>query len=165
MAQTIRALFPNVPPQSITVLPTKASFQAGLVGGRFDFDQTVSIGMLNDNTSAIIAGVEFSANIDQLVFSDALNPAFQGGFFRLDLLAGGNGHQINLQPFYFSAFGQGGGFMTEYAATAATDQQEEIFLRLRGSIIQTPAILAAGKTTITIGITLNQYNIMGGYNV
>jgi len=165
MAQTVRALFPNVPPQAVTVLPTKASFVANLAAARFDFDQTVSIGKLNDNTTAIIAGVEFSANIDQLAFNDALNPAVNGGFFRLDLLGGGNGHQVNLQPFYFSAFGQGAGFMTEYAATAATEQQEEIFLRLRGSLVQTPAILAAGKTSIIIGVTLNQYNIMGGYNV
>ena len=165
MGQTARALFPNVNPQAITVLPTKASFVGTLAAGRFDFDQVVSIGKLNDNTSAIIAGVDFSANIDQLDFSDALNPAVNGGFFRLDLLAGGNGHQVNLQPFYFTAFGQGNGFMTEYAATAATDQQEEIFLRLRGSLIQTPRLLSSGKSSITIGVTLNQYNIMGGYNV
>lgn len=165
MAQTVRALFPGINPQAVTVLPTKASFTALLVAGKFVFDQTVSIGKLNDNTTAIIAGVEFSANIDQLDFSDALDPAANGGFFRLDLLAGGNGHQVNLQPFLFSAFGQGGGFMTEYSATAATDQQEEMFLRLRGSLIQTTRLLASGKTSITITTTLNQYNIMGGYNV
>ena len=165
MAQTVRALFPGVPPQAITVLPTKASFVATLAAGRFDFDQTLSIGKLNDNTTAIIAGVEFSANIDQLEFNYALNPAVNGGFFRLDLLAGGNGHQVNLQPFFFSAFGQGAGFMTEYAATAATDQQEEMFLRLRGSLLQTARLLSSGKTSITIAVTLNQYNIMGGYNV
>lgn len=165
MAQTVRALFPNIPPQAITVLPTKASFTAPLVAGKFAFDQTVSIGLLNDNTTAIIAGVEFSANIDQLDFNDALDSSVQGGFFRLDLLAGGNGHQVNLQPFLFSAFGQGGGFMTEYAATAATDQQEEMFLRLRGSILQTPRILTLAKSAIVIQVTLNQYNIMGGYNV
>lgn len=165
MAQTVRALFPGVPTQAITVLPTKATFTAALVAGRFDFDQRVSIGKLNDNTTAIIAGVDISASIDQLVFSDALNPAIQGGFFRLDLLAGGNGHQINLQPFFFASFGQGAGFMTEYAATAATDQQEEMFLRLRGSLLQSDRLLEAGKKEISIGITLNQYNIMGGYNV
>jgi hypothetical protein len=165
MAQTVRALFPNIPPQAITVLPTKASFTAPLVAGKFSFDQTVSIGLLNDKTTAIIAGVEFSANIDQLDFNDALDSSVQGGFFRLDLLAGGNGHQVNLQPFLFSAFGQGGGFMTEYAATAATDQQEEMFLRLRGSILQTPRILTLAKSAIVIQVTLNQYNIMGGYNV
>lgn len=165
MAQTVRALFPGVNPQAITVLPTKASFSASLVAGRFDFDQLVSIGRLNDNTTAIIAGVEFAANIDQLTFSDAINPAVNGGFFRLDLIAGGNGHQVNLSPFLFSAFGQGSGFMTEYSSKAADDQQEEMFLRLRGSLLQTPGILIGGKSEINISVTLNQFNIMGGYNV
>lgn len=167
MSQSIYALFPQLAnrPQAVEPKPRRASFTAPLAAGLFTFDVTTSIGKLNHDTKAIICGIDFAANIDQLEFSDALDPAFQDGFFRLDLVGGGNLHQINSAPFSFSAFGQGQNFIQEYTATGIEDLQEEFFLRLRGRLRQTLRLLDTGKTSVTITAQLNQFEIKGGINV
>jgi len=167
MAQSIYSLFPHLAnkPQAVEPKPRRASFSATLWSGLFSFDVMSSIGKLNHDTKAIICGIDFAANIDQLAFSDALDGSFQDGFFRLDLIGGGNLHQINSAPFSFSAFGQGQNFIQEYTATGIEDLQEEFFLRLRGQLRQTARILETGKNSITITAQLNQYEIKGGVNV
>lgn len=167
MAQSIYSLFPHLAnkPQAVEPKPRRASFSATLWSGIFTFDVMSSIGKLNHDTKAIICGIDFAANIDQLAFSDALDGSFQDGFFRLDLIGGGNLHQINSAPFSFSAFGQGQNFIQEYTATGIEDLQEEFFLRLRGQLRQTARILETGKKSITITAQLNQYEIKGGVNV
>ena len=167
MAQSIYSLFPHLAnkPQAVEPKPRRASFSATLWSGLFTFDVMSSIGKLNHDTKAIICGIDFAANIDQLAFSDALDGSFQDGFFRLDLIGGGNLHQINSAPFSFSAFGQGQNFIQEYTANGIEDLQEEFFLRLRGQLRQTARILETGKNSITITAQLNQYEIKGGVNV
>ena len=167
MSQSFYSLFPHLAnrPQAVEARPRCASFVAPLVDGFFSFDVLSSIGMLNHDTKAIICGIDFAANIDQLIFSDALDPTFQGGFFRVDLIGGGNNHQVNSSPFSFSSFGQGQNFIQEYTATGIEDLQEEFFLRVRGRLIQTIPLLQSGKTTITITAQLNQFEIKGGVNV
>ena len=167
MAQSIYSLFPHLAnkPQAVEPKPRRASFSATLWSGLFTFDVMSSIGKLNHDTKAIICGIDFAATIYQLEFSDALDPAFQDGFFRLDLVGGGNLHQINSAPFSFSAFGQGQNFIQEYTATGIEDLQEEFFLRLRGRLRQTLRLLETGKTSVTITAQLNQFEIKGGINV
>ena len=167
MAQSIYSLFPHLAnkPQAVEPKPRRASFSATLWSGLFTFDVMSSIGKLNHDTKAIICGIDFAANIDQLEFSDALDATFQDGFFRLDLIGGGNLHQINSAPFSFSAFGQGQNFIQEYTATGIEDLQEEFFLRVRGRLRQTLRLLETGKTSVTITAQLNQYEIKGGVNV
>ena len=167
MSQSIYSLFPQLAnrPQAVEPKSRRAAFTAPLAAGLFTFDVTASIGKLNHDTKAIICGIDFAANIDQLDFSDALDASFQDGFFRLDLVGGGNLHQINSAPFSFSAFGQGQNFIQEYTATGIEDLQEEFFLRLRGRLRQTLRLLETSKTSITITAQLNQFEINGGINV
>lgn len=167
MAQSIYSLFRQymATPQAVDPKPRRASFTASLEAGYFEFDVLSSIGVLNHDTKVALCGIDFAANVDQLVFSDALDSSYQDGFFRIDLISGGNMRQVNSTPFSFSAFGQGQNFIMEYVATGITNLQEEFYLRLRGRLRQTAQILELDKTEITITAQLNQFEIKGGVNV
>jgi hypothetical protein len=142
----------------IDVYPIKATFTAQLIAGRYVFDkavQRVSILKLPQGRMGVIDGISFVSNIDQLIFSNAIDPSVNDGFFKMNVIRKGNNHPINLAPFMFASFSQGETFTSNFTATAVQNGLEEIELELDGALLQTSEITALGKLQITIQATIN----------
>lgn len=148
------------PMDCIQVYPVAVTFTADLVAGKFTFPK-VSKPAFTGNAGEIFVldGVTMAANIDQLIFSNAIDVDYIGGFFELRMVRDGNKSPIGLAPFQFSAFNQGAEFSANWKPTATSNNEELFSFQLNGSLIQTPEIIALGKTEISLSITANIYRI------
>ncbi len=159
MSNTIFQLFPGVQNaiERIEARPARATFTAPLVGGKFVFDFTNQIFSLAQNQMGVVAGVSLAANIDQLAFSNAIDPTVNQGCFNLALFRNANKTMVNKSPFFFSSFGQGSAFSALMFATGTNNGREDFNLRLQGSLLQTPALVSAGVSSVSIVALLDFY--------
>lgn len=131
--------------KSIRPYPIKAKWTANLNAGQFVFNNLDA--KVYDSSSGdliVMDGLILAANCDQLVFSQAILD-----FFTINVILGGNKHPALLQPFPFAAFNQGENFSANWRPNATVNQgQEEIILRLNGSLQQTPDLAAFASVTI-----------------
>ena len=159
---SIWQLFPNVPnvEKKVQVYPLKGSFVAPLIGGKFTFEeavQRVDLKEIFQGRKGMIAGVSFVSNIDQLIFSNAIDPSRNDGFFKMNVIASGNNHPVNLSPFYFASFAQADQFTSLFVPTATKKGSEMFVLSIDGALIQTPEIIALGKAEISLQAIINYY--------
>lgn len=156
-------IFPGIPnvEKLVNVYPLKGTLRAVLAGGKFRFSGStpIEIHKIPQGKKGVIVGISFVSNIDQLTFSNAIDPAINEGFFKMNVIRGGNGHPINLAPFYFASFAQADNFTSIFEATAVTNGLEKILLSVDGGLIQTPEIAATGKNEITLQATINYYQL------
>jgi len=156
-------IFPGVPDidKLVNVYPLKGTFRAPLAGGKFRFlgSAPIEIHEIPQGKKGIIVGISFVSNIDQLTFSNAIDPAINDGFFKMNVIRGGNNHPINLAPFYFASFAQADNFTSNFEPTAITKGVEKILLSVDGGLIQTAEIAALGNTEITLQASINYYQL------
>lgn len=162
---TLWQKFPNIknPLEKVLVYPVAVQFLATLVSSYFLFNR-VKIPAFKGNAGEVFVldGVTLAANIDQLTFSNAIEPTYNDGFFSLDIVRGGNNTAVGLAPFRFSAFNQGTEFAANFRATGTEKNEENFFFQLDGSLKQTAGLLALGVTQVQISITANIYRIKSG---
>jgi hypothetical protein len=140
----------------IDVYPLRASFQAPLTLGKFRFNKIrIPLLKLPQGRLGVIDGISFVSNIDTLIFSNAIDPSINDGFFKMNVIRSGNDHAINLSPFYFSSFAQGESFTSNFKPTAVVNGLEMIELELDGGLLQTAEIATLGKSVITIQAVVN----------
>lgn len=142
------------------VYPVAVKFQAPLIAGRFEWAALVApafIGQAGEKFA--LSGLTLAANIDQLIFSNAIDPAYNGGFFSMDIVREGNGHPATLAPFKFTAFNQGAEYNANWSPTATQNNGERFSLRMTGALIQTPEIVGTGLLAIDLIVTANIYRI------
>jgi hypothetical protein len=159
---TLWQLFPNLskPLESVKVFPISCRWTAPLIAGGFEFPRLENFAITgNFGEQLVLDGATLAADIDQLTFSQAIDPAFNNGVFSVDLIAQGNRHPVSLAPLKFSAFNQGEQFSLNFAVTATENNEERFNGQLFGRLIQTPALIALGKTSVTITLVANVYRI------
>jgi hypothetical protein len=159
MAKTLWELFPGVDRiiDRIQVEPRAARFPAAAAAGAFTWDLSVPIMKLDQSETGIIAGVSFAANVSDTIFSNAIDPAFNDGYFTLDLIRDGNQTPVNLAPFKFATAGQAQEFSCMARPTGTENFTESFSLKLRGRLLQTPEILALGKGSLSLTCVFNLY--------
>jgi hypothetical protein len=149
--------------QKVKVYPVAVKFTAPLLAGRFEWNKVLKFAFIgNSGERFILDGVNLSATIDQLNFSNAIDPAVNNGFMLLDIIRDGNNKTVTLAPFAFSAFNEGAEFSADFSPTATVNNQENFSFQLRGALIQTPGIIDLGVDEITILLTGNIYRIKEG---
>lgn len=138
MSNTIQSLFPltNNKAEDFTVYPCYVEFSAPIQGGKYVFNETTTpakkFSKLLQGEKGIIAGVMVSANCTDQQFTEAVN----GALF-LQILHEENNTPVNMKPFPFSNFSQGGNFQEQFKITASTMQQEEaVKLAITGEVDQ-----------------------------
>jgi len=159
---TIFQAFPGLPnvETAAQVFPVAVRFTAPLVGGFFEFNQIENFAFQGQNGEKFaLDGLTLAANIDTLTFSNAVDPAYNNGFFALDVLRAGNRHACTMAPFKFTAFNQGTEYNANWEPTATTNNGENFLFRLNGRLVQTPALIAAGLVSVSIIVTANIYRI------
>lgn len=147
--------------ERITVYPLKAKFTAALIGGRYVFSAATAkadLFKISQGQMGIIDGISFVSNVDQLTFSNAIDPNVNDGFFKMNVNRKGNNHPINLAPFYFASFSQSSEFTSVFLPTAVNNGQEEIELVIDGALLQTPEIISLGKAVVTMQATINFFH-------
>lgn len=142
------------------VYPVAVRFPAPLIAGRFEWP-ALEIPAFTGQAGEkfVLSGLTLAANIDQLAFSNAIDPAFNNGFFSMDIMRAGNRHAATLAPFRFTAFNQGGEYNANWAPTATENNAENFNFRLTGALIQTPDLVALGLLEIDLVVTANIYRI------
>jgi hypothetical protein len=147
---TIWQKFPGIKNlrERVDTQPIKAKFEAALAGGKYLFNSSVLALTLPHNRMGVLDGISFSSNIDQLTFSNAIDPAVNDGFFQLNLVRAGNGSRVNLAPFMFAAFSQGTEFIANFEPTGTKDGRENFNWNLTGSLLQTAALSGVQKISI-----------------
>lgn len=149
--------------KKVLIYPVSLKFTAPLVAGRFDWPSLVLPAFQGSSGERfILDGCNLAATIDQLTFSNAIDPSFLNGFFQLDIVRDGNGHRVTLAPFLFSAFNQGSEFSADFSPTATINNVENFSFRLAGALIQTPDLILQGITEISILLTANLYRVKIG---
>ena len=149
---TLWQKFPGVSDieKKVVTYPVAARFTAPLVAGKFVYNRlTVPAFSASAGEMLVLDGVVLAGNIDQLIFANAIDPTSNDGFFSLDIVRRGNNHPVTLQPFKFGAFSQGGEFSVNWAPTATEKGTEQFDFVLSGGLIQTPEIVALGKSGST----------------
>lgn len=157
-SSTIQSLFPYTQnrAEDFTVVPCYCEFSAPVVGGKYVFDYTltppVEFEKLLQGQKGVIAGVMISANCTDAEFSAAVDSPLL-----LQVLHGENNTPINLKPFPFTQFSQGGEFQLQWEVTAVTLLQEEpVKLAIQGSVNQ---IGGLGLNELVIRIGFNYYRV------
>ena len=159
---TIFQKFPTIknPLEKVLVYPVAVQFLALLTGAAFVFPKVREFAFTgNSGEIFVLDGVTMAANIDQLNFSQAIDPAYNNGFFSLDVVRAGNGTTVGLAPFRFSAFNQGAEFSVNWRPTATENNEEKFLFQLDGSLLQTPELITLGVTQVQISISANIYRI------
>ena len=161
---TLQQLFPNVknPAESIEPSPVRATFSAPLLNGKFDFDIEIPSIEVSRTQSGVLAGVALSSNIDQLSFSNVIDPSVNGGTFELSIIRSGNRSRVNKAPFQFAGFNQGGTFSAQFVPTATNNSNEVFILKLKGTLLQTPALISSGVSSVSIVAVLDFYKLKAG---
>ena len=138
MSNTIQSLFPltNNKAEDFTVFPCYVEFSAAVYGGKYVFNETTTpakeFGKLLQGQKGIIAGVMLSANCTDQQFTEAVN-----GALKLQILHAENNTPVNMAPYPFANFSQGGNFQEQWKITASTMQQEEaVKLAVTGEVDQ-----------------------------
>jgi hypothetical protein len=162
---TLFEKFPGVPDvwKKVLIYPVAVRFTALLAAGKFTFPK-VTLDAFTGNAGEIFVldGVTLAGDLDALTFSNAINPAFNAGFFSLQIIRAGNGHPVTLAPFRFSAYNQGETFAANFAPTATQDNKETFQFQLDGELLQTPEIVALGKTEISLTLVANIFRAKEG---
>lgn len=155
---TIQSLFPYTQnrAEDFTVVPCYCEFSAPVVAGKYVFDYTltppVEFEKLLQGQKGIIAGVMISANCTDAEFSAAVDSPLL-----LQVLHGENNTPVNLKPFPFTQFSQGGQFQLQWEITAASMLQEEFSkLAITGHVNQIPGM---GLNELVIRIGFNYYRV------
>lgn len=138
MSNTLQSLFPctHNRAEDFTVYPCYVEFTASIYNGKYIFNETTTppkvFGKLLQKEKGIIAGVMVAANCTDQQFTEAVN-----GCMKLQILHGENNTPVNLSPYPFANFSQGGNFQQQWENTAETMQQEEdVKLAVYGAVDQ-----------------------------
>ena len=138
MSNTIQNLFPmtNNRAEDFKVVPCYVEFSAAVDNGKYVFDNIKTppkvFGKLLQGQKGIIAGVMVSANCTDQQFTEAVN----GALF-LQILHAENDTPVNMAPFPFANFSQGGNFQEQWQITASSMIQEEaVKLSVTGAVDQ-----------------------------
>ena len=161
---TLWQLFPGVlkPENKVQIFPAAVSISADLTAGKYDFTGKTAFGFrANSGDVCVIDGVTMSANVPAAVFSSAIDPATNGGFFSLDIVRAGNGHSCTLAPFRFATFEQTLPFSATFEATATENNEEEFFFKVSGALLQTAELIAVAS--IELKIIANVYRMKKYY--
>lgn len=134
--------------ERVDIQPIKAKFEAVLAGGQYLFNSQVLALSLPQNRMGVIDGISFSSNIDQLIFSNAIDPTVNDGFFKLNLIRAGNKSRVNMAPFLFAAFSQGTEFLGNFSPTGTVNGREDFYFDLSGALVQTPELSGVSKISI-----------------
>ena len=138
MSNTLQNLFPstNNKAEDFKVVPCYVEFKAAVDNGKYIFSENTTpakyFGKLLQGQKGIIAGVMVSANCTDQQFTEAVN----GALF-LQILHEENNTPVNMAPFPFANFSQGGNFQEQWQITGATMLQEEgVKLAVTGAVDQ-----------------------------
>lgn len=154
---TIWEKFPGADANKATLFPASATFTASLAAGKFSWVASQVQGFEMDaGDLAVLDGITIAANIDQLVFSKALQAPFQ-----ICLVRGGNRRKVGLAPFVFGAFAQGEGFSANWKAVSTLSGKEAIIFQLDGVLNQVTELV--GYSSVSIFLTANVYLCKTGF--
>ena len=138
MSNTLQSLFPQTPnrAEDFTVYPCYVEFSAPISGGKYVFNEQTTpaqvFGKLLQGQKGIIAGVMVAANCTDQQFTEAVN-----GALKLQILHAENNTPVNMAPYPFANFSQGGNFQEQWKITGATMLQEEaVKLAITGEVDQ-----------------------------
>lgn len=154
MSNTIQNLFPmtNNRAEDFTVVPCYVEFSAAVDNGKYVFDDVKTppkvFGKLLQGQKGIIAGVMLSANCTDQQFTEAVN----GAMF-LQILHSENNTPVNVSPFPFANFSQGGNFQQQWEITASSMLQEEnVKLSVTGAVDQ---LTGMSQNELVIKVSFN----------
>ena len=167
--------FPGLTYNDIRVVPYEARFNAtvgAVTAGKF----TWSVANGNSDSFAhkafggnyyYIDNVTFTSDINQLLFSNALDNSFQEGFFNLTVLKRLENTPANQSLIKFASFQENMPLGLSYGTQKTYLDQviqaptaEQIDFRVTGQLIQTNDIVLLGKTEIDIYVNCVIYEIM-----
>lgn len=141
---TIQSLFPMTQnrAEDFTVVPCYCEFSAPIQAGKYVFNHDltppVEFSKLLQGQKGIIAGVMISANCTDAEFAAAVDTPLL-----LQVLHSENETPINLKPFPFTQFSQGGEFQLQWKITGASMLQEEpVKLAIEGTVNQIGGLMS-----------------------
>jgi len=176
MSNNILLKFPGLNYSDIRIVPFQSSFTATVgnsVPGKFTW--SIPLGNADKYAHEMYKGHYFhidtytlSASIDSNLFSNALDPTYQDGYFQLSIMkhyenVPANQSLINIAVFKDDtplSLSYGSQKTFPIAGNASQVQPEEAWFRLTGQLIQTADLTAAGVNTVTIFVSCVIYEII-----
>lgn len=130
------------------ILNVSCKFVGNLLGGSYVFNNvqsnlfTPKIGSLY-----IVENVSFSADINQLIFSDAIDQSVNNGFFIISIRKTSDNSGIERLPLQFASYKENRPMALHWINNR---QNDLIYCNINGALIQTPDLIAMGRLSVTI---------------
>lgn len=173
MSSELLVKFPGLKYKDIRILNIETRFKAQIAGGATSWDWgsagtwSTQIGFqANPSKFYYMDYLNCSCTVNEADFVDAINPNFnpidQPAGFSFDVFEDLQKASLFLTPFTFSTFRQNVPLNIYYGVSrgASVDNHlEPVLFRVRGSLIQTPALVALGVVDIYIIIQTTIYEI------
>lgn len=146
--------------------PIVASFTAPLVAGAYVFSAVQAVYALNKELSLYVDNMSLTANIDQLLFSNAIDASYKGGF--VQVMYGLQSQQTPAAPAPtpFASFVERRpvelcltNVGSAISSIGQNNTQDQVTVGIDGRLVQTPELILAGVNSISILITANAYQI------
>lgn len=151
----------KTPGNRIITTPFNATFEGVLNLGAFVFDSEVEAFQATPGTLNVIENISFSANIDQLTFSRALDSSINNGVFLFDILKKGNNNTVLNKKIPFSSFQNKLDISIFFMANATNSKThiEKINFDLNGQLLQTAEMLEQEISNPKIFVQATIYQI------
>jgi hypothetical protein len=162
--------FPGLSLNDINPIPYEARFTSADAGS-INLNAITWDNVLSDVHKALSSQVyyidtfNFSVNLDKDVFLDALDPAFNRGFFKLDIISKDDKEVLNKSQINFADFAYNRQIGNSYSIQRSDfdNQEQQIQFRLSGQILQTNEVIQrlseVGATTLDIYVSTVIYAI------
>ncbi len=140
--------FENLKISAQNILNVSAKFTGPLVAGSFVFNNIqTNLFVPKIGSLYIVENVSFSADINQLIFSDAIDQAVNNGFFILSIRRASDNSGIERLPVQFASYKENRPMALHWVNNR---QNDTIYCNLNGALIQTPDLIAMGRANVTI---------------
>ena len=161
--------FPGLKYKDIRVINIEARFTATIGGGAVTFDYggagtwaTVAAMQGNPSKFYYLDYLNISSTVNEADFVDAVNTTFNPAGFSFDIFEQLQQASLFLQPFTFGTFRQNAPLNIYFGTSrsqSVNDNLQPFLFRLRGSLNQTPAIVALGVLSIDVLVQTTIYEI------
>jgi hypothetical protein len=160
---TIPQLFPGLKYRDVRTKPFSAVLNAPLLGGFFTWANVLSpLQIATPSAIYFIDNITVKFDADQLVISNAIDQTFNPNAFSFDILAQDQ-TLLNLIPVTFAGFLDNRPLNMFYRLTRgagyAAQNTNLVNLRINGRLNQTAELIALGKTSISMFLELDIYEI------
>jgi len=154
--------FPGLQYRDIRAIPVSLIFSQNVAAGDFTWAfEVADVHTANPASFYYIDTLSFSANLDLLVFQNAIDFSYDVNGFSFDVFKKDSGKLANLTAIPFASYAENLDVGISYSTSQSTgiNVPTQIEWRINGQLNQTAQIVALGISSITIFVRAVLYEI------